>query len=92
MPAEPRMKVYGLSLTRRRYIVIQTIAFVWMLALYGFWRHARLGASPNLFVRTFDFMLLAIYIYGVVETVVVLRKFKKLRTGNAAAEPPAKAK
>jgi hypothetical protein len=73
---ESKVNVYGLSLTRRKYVLIQVIAFVWMLALYGYWRHAGLQKSPHAFVRHFDLLLLAIYLYGVVETFVVLRKFK----------------
>jgi len=76
---QAKVKVYGLSLTRRQYILIQIAAFVWMLLLYGYWRYAGLQASPNKFARNLDLLLLAVYVYGVVETLVVFRKFKKAK-------------
>lgn len=85
--AEPRVKVYGVMMTRRRYVVVQLIGFVWILLLYGFWRHAGLGASEYFFVRRLDALLLAAYLYGVAETVIVLRKFR--RAANADKKPDA---
>ena len=74
---EAKVKVYGLSLSRRRYILVQVIGFVWFLALYGYWRLAGLHASPHAFVRYFDVLLLAVSLYGIAETVIVLKRFKK---------------
>lgn len=85
--AEPRVKVYGLMMTRRRYIIVQLIGFVWILALYGFWRVAGLDASPHFFVRQLDVMLLSVYLYGVVETWLILRKFR--RAGGTEKKPDA---
>jgi hypothetical protein len=76
-PPEATVKVYGLRMTRRRYIVIQAAAFFWMLALYGFWRYAGLHKSPHAYARYLDIILLAVYLYGVVETFIVLKRFKK---------------
>jgi hypothetical protein len=72
-----KVKVYGLRLTRTRYILIQVFCFAWMLVLYGLWRHAKIEVSSSVFARKFDFLLLAVYIYGGVETIIVLRRFKK---------------
>lgn len=85
---ETKVNVYGLRLTRRRYIFIQVVAFVWMLLLYGYWRRAGLEVSPNKFARNLDLLLLAVYIYGVVETVVVLRKFKKAKSAAEKKKIP----
>lgn len=86
-PEEVKVKVYGLMLTRRRYIVIQVVCFIWMLALYGLWRMAHIQASPNIFARNFDLFILAVYLYGMAETAVVLRKFKKLGGATGKADP-----
>lgn len=85
---ETKVSVYGLMLTRRRYILIQTAAFVWMLLLYGYWRYAGLQASPNKFARNLDLLLLAVYVYGVVETMVVFRKFKKVKSAPEEKKMP----
>lgn len=84
---EPKLKIYGLSLSRRRYVIIQVVAFLWMLVLYGYWRHAGLQKSPHAFVRHFDLLLLAAYLYGVAETLIVLKRFKKA-AGKTKADSP----
>ncbi len=85
---EMKLKVCGIMLTRRQYILIQTVAFVWMILLYGYWRHAGLQASPNKFVRNLDLILLAVYVYGMAETFVVLRKFKKAKSAPEETKTP----
>lgn len=84
--AEPRVKVYGLRMTRRSYVIVQLIGFIWILGLYGAWRFARLGASEHFFVRHLDALLLLVYLYGVVETVIILRKFRKVRDSEKKPE------
>ena len=89
---EIKLRVYGVvELTRRKYICLQLIGFVWLLALYAFWKFRGLENANVWLISHLDFVLLFLYLYGLGETVVVLRKFKRAAEG-AEKSPKASAK
>jgi hypothetical protein len=82
----PKLKIYGLSMTRRTYVILQLTGFIWLLALYGWWRWLKLEQHPNLLVRWFDACLLAIYLLALAETILMLRRFKRAERQQSEAK------
>lgn len=72
-----KVSVYGLKLTCPVYLLIQLTCFLWVLALYAFWRWKGLDAHPNWWIRQLDVALALCVLYGLAETILVLKKFRK---------------
>ena len=83
---EVKVKVYGLNLTRQKYVIVQLLGFLWLLILYTVWRFSDLADDSRFwFVSHLDLVLLLLYLYGLAETFIVLRKFKRAEKGDARA-------
>jgi hypothetical protein len=96
-----RVKVYGLlPVTRATYLTTQFLALLVLAMLFAVWLYfpwyrykdglASFGSGGTMLQHGTPWFCLAMFVWGVIETIFVLRAFARAEaTRRAAAAPPA---
>ena len=72
-----KVKAYGLvNFTKKKYLTVQTLAFIGVIILFAISMMYDLSESRNIVTRNLKVLSIVFFFLEIIETVVMLRKFK----------------